>query len=195
MTPPNARVRPRASAREASRPINNTGKGWFAPGNAGGQSTYRPAASQLAERGATLAEIAAELGCSDRTLSRWRLQYPDFRAALDRGRKRRAVEQANAAFAAEIEAQRPAREAALALEEMLKELVAPTTAVDDPAEPASCRQPLSVTRERPDPASRFAERRAARRQPVDAWQGEAWQGGAPDGDGEPVELDDPRADW
>ncbi|MER9421672.1 helix-turn-helix domain-containing protein [Mesorhizobium sp. M0317] len=194
MTPPNTRARPRASAHETSKPINRTGKGWFPVGNAGGQSTYRLEAATLAEQGATLSEIAAELGCSDRTLSRWRLQYAEFREALDLGRKRRAVVQADAVLAREIEAQRPVHEAALALEEMLKELVAPTTAVDDPAEPARGRQPLSGTREPPDPASRLAERRAERRQPVDAWQGDAYQGGEP-GDGEPVELDDPRADW
>ncbi|MER8688003.1 helix-turn-helix domain-containing protein [Mesorhizobium sp. M1136] len=196
MTPPKG-AGAGARASETSKPVNNTGKGWFAPGNQGRPPTYRPEAATFAEQGATQAEIAAALGCTIRTVSRWRLAYADFREALDRGRKRRAVEQADAALAREIEAQRPAREAALALEEMLKGiLAAPAKA---PAESTSARQPLPGTQEPSDPsdapdeaASRISERRALRqrREPT-AEEPE----GSDDGDGEPVPMEDPRSEW
>jgi transposase-like protein len=186
-----ARARPRP--REA-RPACNTGRTWFTAGNPGKQTTYRPEAATIAEQGATLAELAATLGCTDRTLRRWRLQHAEFREALDRGRKRRAVEQAAAAKAPEIEAQRQTRKAALALKEMLKHLL-PTPA-EASAEPTSAHQPLPSARYAHDAhdeaARRRAERRAARGQMPEPEEPQEWPGAI---NGEPIPLDDPLADW
>ncbi|QND60317.1 helix-turn-helix domain-containing protein [Mesorhizobium huakuii] len=181
----------RARAPTRAKPINNTGKGYFAPGNQGRQPTYRPEAANLAERGATLAEIAAELGCTIRTVSRWRLAYADFREALDRGRERRAAELAAADRAKVAEAQRQqveakaageatVREAALALNEMLKDFAKPDAAAQGPA-PA-------------DPAVRLSDRIAARRQLPEpaAEEPQGWQD---ESAGDPLPLDDPRDNW
>ncbi|CAH2407071.1 helix-turn-helix domain-containing protein [Mesorhizobium escarrei] len=62
-----------------------------APKKGGRPPTYRSeAAAALAEQGATLAEIAAELKCTVRTVSRWRLNYAEFREALDLGRHKKS---------------------------------------------------------------------------------------------------------
>ena len=58
----------------------------------GRPSSYCAEAIQLARSGITQPEIAAALSCSNRTLSRWALKYPDFRAGLDRGLARRTAE-------------------------------------------------------------------------------------------------------
>ncbi|MET2825829.1 hypothetical protein [Mesorhizobium shangrilense] len=144
----------------------------------GRPTTFRPEARQLAERGAMLVEIAAELGCTDRTISRWRLKYAEFRDALDRGRDRRAAELvANALEArrrdAEVKAagESALREAALALLEMLKDIPvgigkAPHHGTSEPAV-----GPVQATRD---------------------FDGEPTFHNF---DGEPVPLDDPLADW
>ncbi|WP_461477885.1 hypothetical protein [Mesorhizobium jarvisii] len=169
-------------------------------------------ALQLAEQGATLDELSAQLKLTIRTLSRWRLKYPDFADALDRGRAKRAIGQdartlireaaaraerdATLARYAEEQAAREARqrEAAAALKEMLDQ-VAPLPATA-PAEPAMYHQPLSATQTPAELSGelrgRVSERRALRRrcgptteepEPLD------------DDDGSPVPFDDPLADW
>lgn len=185
-----------------------------APKKGGPPTHYRPTAAQFAERGATLAEIAAELKATVRTVSRWRLQYPDFKDALDRGRALRAAGQTEAQLARAAEAQRrrdqlaaanaaakaeaeaAAREVSLALAEMLGIAKPP----DDAAELASGRwRPLPDTRQPPDhsnapgeAARRLSERRALRQRSEPAAEEPE---GRDDDDGEPLPLDDPRSDW
>ncbi|MER8655267.1 hypothetical protein [Mesorhizobium sp. M0847] len=160
---------------------------------------HRAVALQLAQQGATLDELSAELKLTIRTLSRWRLSYPDFANALDRGRAKRAIGQdarslhrnavAEAERAAALErdrAERVAREAriaegAAALKEMMKDVVL---------------LPATVTAAAPaDARSRFAERRAARgRPPAEHEEPLGWQEET-GGDGEALPMGDPRADW
>ncbi|WP_287307473.1 helix-turn-helix domain-containing protein [Mesorhizobium sp.] len=163
------------------------------PLKGGRPATYRPAAAALAEQGATLAEIADALKTTVRTVSRWRLNYPEFREALDHGRHKKANGQTDAQLARAAIAQRERdrlaaakaageaafREAALELKQLL----------------ASAAPPLSGTPAPPDapgsPASRLSERRAVRQAPAEPEEPQGWQGG----DGEPVPLDDPRSEW
>ncbi|QND55659.1 helix-turn-helix domain-containing protein [Mesorhizobium huakuii] len=174
-------------ARETSRPGNRTGKGYFTAGNPGKTTGYRSEiAVPLAEAGITQAAIAAEVGCDARTVERWRAKYPEFRAALVRGLQARAASQAAEAQRQAAEAGRPAHEAALALRELVEE-----------AHRLASAKPPEVPADADEHLRRLSERRAARQatagheepQEPQEWQGEAWQ------DGEPVELDDPRAAW
>ncbi|MER8688000.1 helix-turn-helix domain-containing protein [Mesorhizobium sp. M1136] len=159
--------------------------------------TYRSEAAALAEQGATLAEIADELKTTVRTVSRWRLNYAEFREALDLGRHKKAMGQTEVQLARAADAQRQrdrlaaakaageaaVREAALELKQLLAGAVAT-------AEP-----PFSGT---PDPfdapshARRLSERRAARGQLPEPEEPQGWQ---EEPDGEALPLDDPRSEW
>jgi len=154
----------------------------------GRPSGFRPEVVQLAKTGITQPEIAAELGCTNRTLSRWALRYPEFRAALDRGLVRRKAERRAAAAA-------PLRKAASELRRMIADAMIFGGACEAPlGEYGSDDSTLdgaftSTTRSVPHHgiAQARRERQAVRYSPVEA---------EPDpSDGEPVELLDPRSDW
>ncbi|WP_352937837.1 helix-turn-helix domain-containing protein [Mesorhizobium sp. M1136] len=97
-----------------------------------------PRPPRSAEQGATLAEIADALKTTVRTVSRWRLNYAEFREALDLGRHKKAIGQTEAQLARAADAQRErdrlsaakaageaaAREAALELKQLLEGAVA-----------------------------------------------------------------------
>ena len=148
----------------------------------GRPSNYRPAAIRLAESGRTQPEIAAELGCTNRTLSRWSLQYPEFRAALDRGLARREAERR----ASELI---PLREAATALQQLLAGAVGepPTASTEVPAVPADFsphETPISADASRsPDKPSRHPARYLPP-EPEPALS-----------NGDPIDLLDPRLGW
>ncbi|ESZ65926.1 hypothetical protein X729_02060 [Mesorhizobium sp. L103C131B0] len=164
-------------------------------------SLFRPEMAEtlreLVAQGHSLGGVAAELGVSRMTLHRWMrgnvtTQRQPLKEARLAGRAERAANRA--AEAERLYGIRHARN-----HKWLR-LPPRPTAVDATAARATLdlllNQESPGTREPPDPADahdeaarRSAERRAARGQPVDAWQDEAWEGG------EPVELDDPRADW
>lgn len=166
-------------------------------------SLFKPEMAQTLEalvaQGYSLGDVAAELGVSRMTLHRWMKRYvTTLQQPLKDGLTERAANRASEAE--RLYAIRHARN-----HQWLRLPPRPAL-VDATAARATLDLLLNEespgTREPPDPtdahdeaARRFAERRAARRQPVDARQEGAWQNGNPVGDGEPVELDDPRADW
>ncbi|MER8683957.1 helix-turn-helix domain containing protein [Mesorhizobium sp. M1405] len=129
-----------------------------------------------------LVEIAAELGCTDRTVSRWRLKYAEFGDALDKGRDRRAAERLAEALEArrrdaETKAKAKAasdaalREAALALQEMLKDI------------------PVGIGKASRHGTSEPSVLPVRRPRDFDG------QPTFHNFDGEPVPFDDPLADW
>lgn len=150
----------------------------------GRPSHYRTGAAIIAARGATQPEIAAELGCTNRTISRWALLYPEFRAALDRGLVRRAAEQRWAETA-------PLRAAATELRRMIAQALAPADTFEAPIEDrsggasASDRCLTSTITSSPQVGGRsdFASPRML---------AENQQDTSP---GEPFELLDPRSGW
>lgn len=136
-------------------------------------------------------------------MSRWRLNYAEFREALDLGRHKKAIGQTDAQLARAAIAQRErdrlaaakaageaaAREELRQLEQMLLE--GPPTRSDVPG---GCPRP-----ERPSIASL---RHQGRLYDVDGGNAPSSRNepsstdDAPAGnDGEPVPLDDPRSDW
>jgi transposase-like protein len=159
------------------------------PPKGGRPSSYRPEACQVAKRGATQPEIAAELGCTNRTLSRWALKYPEFRTALDRGLVRRAAEKRWAETA-------PLRAATAELRRMVADAMA-SHGSDDGARvngPAGLPHGSTGFDTTNTPARDLGtlpgpeERRAARYTVPDPEPDLAF-------DGEPVELLDPRSGW
>lgn len=175
-------------------------------------------ALKLAEAGATLYDIALELNCAERTVSRWRLKYENFREALDRGRAeedaRRAAYKAAADEAYEPQriknarmyrlppralapaaARKSARKAALEVTRLLDITALLDGHATPPAEPARRVEavPGALDANAADEAARrMAERRAARGQsPAEPEEPRGWQDGA----GDPVELYDPRSEW
>jgi hypothetical protein len=161
--------------------------------NGGRPSNYRPEAAQIAARGATQPEIAAVLGCTNRTLSRWALRYPEFRTALDRGLVRRAAEQRGAETA-------PPRSAASELRRMIADAITfedlgdsarvdqAAVLPDGPTGSDATQSPPRGLRTAPSPEERRAARRSARYKLRDPESDLVF-------DGEPVELLDPRAGW
>lgn len=154
----------------------------------GRPSGYRAEAAQLAESGMTQIEIAALLGCTNRTLSRWALKYPAFRAALDRGLGRRAADRRRAETA-------PLRAAAAELWRMIADAHSGAGACEAPLEdnggdactPAEVFASTKLRSSGQGLARRRRERLSARYSPLDA---------EPDPfDGEPVEMLDPRSEW
>lgn len=154
----------------------------------GRPSSYRPEACQVAERGATQPEIATELGVTNRTLSRWALKYPEFRAALDRGLARRAAELRWAETA-------PLRAAASELRRMIAEARKLTEAekggLEDNSSDASTRDG-SLTSTNPIKSCQSLAR--ARRKGYTIWHNPTEAEPDPTS-GEPVELLDPRLGW
>lgn len=146
----------------------------------GRPSGFGPDALELAASGRTQPDIAAELGITNRTLSRWALQLPEFRAALDRGLARREAEQRAAETA-------PLREAASNLLRMVADAMAASAPTVDPATGVPPSPP-------PEPASTPSERARSPRHPARYVQLEPEP--EPDVfDGEPIELLDPRSGW
>jgi transposase-like protein len=155
--------------------------------------SYRPEACRVAERGTTQPEIAAELGVTNRTLSRWALKYPEFRAALDRGLVRRAAERRWAETA-------PLRAAASELRRMIADAATfddlgdsarvdqAAVLPDDPTGSDATQSPPRDLSTTPSPEERRAARRSTRYMLPDPEPDLAF-------DGEPVELLDPRAGW
>lgn len=154
----------------------------------GRPSGFRPEAIQLAKTGITQPDLAAELGVTNRTLSRWALKYPEFRAALDRGLVRRAAERRWAETA-------PLRAAAAELRRMIAEARTNAGACEGPAEDggrtvATSDGGLIST---PSIAPQDDIRRT-RRERISAWH-EPTEDEEDPSHGEPVELLDPRSDW
>ncbi|TGQ16375.1 MULTISPECIES: helix-turn-helix domain-containing protein [unclassified Mesorhizobium] len=166
-------------------------------------------AIRLAETGIAQPEIAAKLGVTNRTLSRWALTYPDFREALDRGiakrvaaldKRRAEVAERRAAERRSIEAAEAAeraavRENARALRQLIEEAL---RAADEPAETNSASgKPLSA----PDASVRPADHPEHRR-PADEYLSGVndhdvapdWQDADGGVDGS-LPLDDPRSNW
>ncbi|MEP9386476.1 helix-turn-helix domain-containing protein [Mesorhizobium sp. KR9-304] len=153
----------------------------------GRPSTFRPEAVQLAETGITQPEIAEALGTTNRTISRWALQYQEFRAALDRGLARREAERRLAETA-------PLREAASKLRRMIADALAFDGAWEGPKDRGSAAGTLdgaltSTTRmlSRPRLAQARRERQIIRYSLSDPEPDLAF-------DCDPVELLDPRSD-
>jgi hypothetical protein len=170
---------------------------------------HRLKALQLAEQGATLEELSAELRLTIRTLSRWRHSHRDFSDALDRGRAKRTMGQdarslgrkaaAEAERAAALQrdrAEHAAREAriaegAMALQAMLKHMapLPPTAAPASALQPAAAiRTPAAPAAEPGNPRSRVSEYR--RRFDPAAGNPEVL-----DGDCEALPMEDPLAGW
>ena len=161
--------------------------------NGGRPSTYRPEAAQIAARGATQPEIAAVLGCTNRTLSRWALQHPEFRAALDRGLVRRAEKRRWAETA-------PLRAAASELQRIIADAITfkdlgdgarvdkAAVLPDGPTGSDATQSPPRGLSTAPNPEERRSARRSARCMLPDPEPDLVF-------DGEPVELLDPRAGW
>jgi len=139
---------------------------------------YTPEAAKLAERGATLAEIADALGVTVRSLSRWKHRHAEFAAALKRGRQQRQP-----SWAADRKTASSVQHAALEVLALLRASAKAAVAADQRDEPsAAVRKPPAVNRDRRRVANETLEREQG------ALPGQAETEWA-------LPLDDPLASW